>query len=550
VTRRTTVGFGLALAFVSVLGAACSTILGLEAPPASSRDGGPSDATIAAENGAGADGSVDVATDAGLDGPDTALVMCQPLDAGDGATTYFPMTQAVVDEAGTYAWSFFDTTPLGSASFAGGTFDGTYLYFAGRGNGILRLDPGGSFEDKGSWAYFSPLPSTTPAGFNGAVYDGTRYVYFVPSSLGGPGTTAPTSVVVRYDTAGAGFKVPSSWAAFDMSTLSADGGPVTAGFLGGGFDGRYVYFVPHNDGVPDGRVVRFDTTVEDAGGPDAAAPEAGAEGGVGATDSGSDGAPDGGEDGAGEAGRAPEGGIEAGGSWAFEPQLWTTFNAATLDPAAVGFAGAVFDGTALYFVPNVNDVYDAEVSGGTSGTVVRLLTADGGFVDAASWSTFDVTKINGLATNFYGGAFADGHLYLAPRGEGIATRFDTSSTQLNTASAWETYDTTRATTAPDGSIAQFAGAAYDGRFVYYVPGRTGLSFVLRYDTWSTFGADCAWSAIDLGQLDAGSITFYIGAVFDGQYVYLIPDGSRLFARFRARTPGPLPDLPFFHGSFL
>src|SRR5262245_51480414 len=37
---------------------------------------------------------------------------------------------------------------------------------------------------------------------------------------------------------------PSKWAAFDVSTVN----PKAKGFIGAGFDGRYLYLVPYNNG--------------------------------------------------------------------------------------------------------------------------------------------------------------------------------------------------------------------------------------------------------------------------------------------------------------
>jgi hypothetical protein len=556
-----------ALATASVCAAACSTILGLEPPPQPGDGGTTADApgppdgavvpdttpdTVAADShpvspgeaappdatldsGANADANADTAfpPEAAADAP----VVCQPLSAGDGATTYNALEQVTPADGGVPTWSFFDSTSISGPTFGGGTFDGTYVYFAGRGTSLTRYDPSGSFTDPGSWIVYAPRQlSGFSVGFVGAVYDGSRYVYFIPSTGGTPST--PSSIVARYDTQAAGFNQPSSWGTFDTSVLSAEGGALTSGFFGAGFDGRYLYLVPRNDGVPDGRVVRFDALLVDAG----------------ALDAGADA-----HDAAPEVGVVSEAGPAFDSGWPFEPTLWTTFDLTALDPTAAGFAGAVFDGRSVYLVPNVNDAFDAQVNGGTSGTVARL-RADldgGGFADAASWSTFDLTHVNGLATNFMGGAFDGRYLYLAPRGSGIALRFDTTASQLGNpeagAPAWDTYDVTRVTPA-DGSVPEYAGTAYDGRFVYYVPTRSGTTLVARYDTWSTFSADCAWSTIDLNQLgDAGPIGAagpFVGAVFDGQYVYLVPSGSHTFARFYAKAPSELPSLPAHHGSFL
>jgi hypothetical protein len=43
---------------------------------------------------------------------------------------------------------------------------------------------------------------------------------------------------------------------------------------------------------------------------------------------------------------------------------------------------------------------------------------------------------------------------------------------------------------------------------------------------------------------------YRGAVFDGEYVYLVPSGRSVVTRFDAKSPPGMPGLPAFHGSFL
>jgi hypothetical protein len=96
---------------------------------------------------------------------------------------------------------------------------------------------------------------------------------------------------------------------------------------------------------------------------------------------------------------------------------------------------------------------------------------------------------------------------------------------------------------------------YDGRFVYFSPsGVTGTSFatLARYDTLSSFNADCAWTTLDLSQLvDGGtSLTNLNSMVFDGQYLYLIPDEDGIVARFRAKSASSMPLPPPFYGSFL
>jgi hypothetical protein len=41
---------------------------------------------------------------------------------------------------------------------------------------------------------------------------------------------------------------------------------------------------------------------------------------------------------------------------------------------------------------------------------------------------------------------------------------------------------------------------------------------------------------------------YYGAVYDGQYLYLVPKGTWV-ARFDTKTPGSMPALTGYNGSF-
>jgi hypothetical protein len=162
-----------------------------------------------------------------------------------------------------------------------------------------------------------------------------------------------------------------------------------------------------------------------------------------------------------------------------------------------------------------------------------------------------LTTVNGLAGNFVGGAFDGRYVYFAPRGSAIVARLDTTAKRFASIASWATYDVTRVVASGDVGGAEYAGAAFDGRFVYFVPTGGGATILVRYDTQSTFTDDCAWSTVDLAKYagDAGAVS-YVGAVFDGQYLYLIPDGHLAVARFNAKTPSSMPALPAFHGSFL
>jgi hypothetical protein len=503
--RSSTRAFLVVLAGVAAV--ACSAILGLEPPPAAPDDAGTADASFDAGG-----------LDAGVFDTGTAPPLCVDLDAGEGGSAYAPLA----DPPG--GWAFFDTATIAArvAQFAGGTFDGRYVYLAPSTNGVVaRVDtsaPGG-FTLSGSWSTFdtATLPNDAggPRAYSGAAFDG-RYVYFVPHAS----VATYGGVVARFDST-ADFANAASWSTFDMSSLGADGGASPKGFAGATSDGRYLYFVPDvDDGGPNGRVVRFDSTPVDSGAKDAGLlplPDAGL----------------------GDAGllTLPSLSPFANGN------LWSAFDVSTTNDAATGFVGAAFDGTSVYFVPYDNG---GPVNGGLSSILARYRT-DGGFGAAGSWASLDMTTVNGEAVSFAGAAYDGRYVYFVPHSRGVAVRFDTRAAKFNAQSAWSAYDIGRVAVEAGASLA-FYGAAFDGRFVYYVPSAAGFGTVVRYDTLATFGADCAWSSVDLTQVNPDAAG-YTGAVFDGEFLYLVPHANGIVARFDAKSPAAMPALPAFHGSF-
>jgi hypothetical protein len=510
----------------------------------------------------------------------TPVPICVAADASiDGVVWSSLLSTASTDAGG--AWDWFNMAAIDAGVgagphevFSGGVFDGHYVYFAGRSAAVMRYDPqnDAGFGSPASWTYFDVATAIhAPGGFEGAIFDG-RFVYFIPYG-GSPRYT----LVARFDTAAPSqsFTDVTAWSTFDLGFLGADAGPdgatATAGFFGGSFDGRYVYLAPHSDGTgtADGWAVRYDTQAPELDAGDDAAEDAGHDGGDAgdaghdAGDAGDAGQKDAGVD-AGDAGEdaeapdaeapdaeAPEAGAVAGLGFT-NPAAWQTFNVGTVNDAGIGFSGTVFDGKAVYFIPTSNNVYMNEVHGGASGILARYLT-DGGFTNHTAWQTFDLTYVNGFAADFVGAAFDGRYIYLVPAGYGVTVRFDTSSAAIDAGAAWESYDITRAVT-EDAAARTFQGASFDGRFIYYLPvyttGKAPFVTVVRYDTQSTFTADCAWSAVDLTQIDAGAPPPPLsGGIFDGQYLYLIPNAGGVVGRFLARTPGAPPGLLGENGSF-
>jgi hypothetical protein len=376
-----------------------------------------------------------------------------------------------------------------------------------------------------NWSIYSV--GVNPPAFQGGTYDG-RYVYFSPSGY----------PVERYDTRG-GFTAPGSWTAYDP-TLVIDGG--SNSFRGAAFDGRYVYVIPTSTGA--NVVFRYDSTAAfdsqsswQGFGISAAFPTTGAF--AGAT-----------FDGRylylvptvnGVTAR-----FDTHGTFG-SPTSWSIFDLQTVNAQLVGLSGGLFDGRYVYYVPDINF---AGSDGATvaAGVMVRYDTM-APFATGTSWSAFDVTSLNSEAGGFIGGAFDGRYIYLAPYSNvlGYVARFDTkTATSLSDKAAWSFFSANMVNSNADG----FAGAAFDGRYVYFVPNTASVAdgLVARFDTTGTFDDAAAWSTFDQTQLNANAIQFW-GAVFDGQFLYFVPDSTGVVTRFEARDSPSMPKLPGFSGSF-
>jgi hypothetical protein len=187
-------------------------------------------------------------------------------------------------------------------------------------------------------------------GYFGGSFDG-RHVYFAPANVNAP--------EVRYDTQAA-FTAPEAWQTYNLANAAA-GNANAKGYLGSVFDGKALYNVPFSatDGSPlTGVVARYDPALpfDNAGG-DAGWTYFNAKNALGATASGFAGGV--------EDGRyvyfVPWSSGTSGTVWRYDNQSpfnvagsWSSFNFSTLEPKAKGYAGGVFDGRYVYFVPIYN----------------------------------------------------------------------------------------------------------------------------------------------------------------------------------------------------
>ena len=331
------------------------------------------------------------------------------------------------------SWSVYDTTAVNANSkgFRGAVFDGRYIYFAPNNNGasfgqVTRYDTTGSFTAAGSWSvYDTTAVNANSKGFFGAVFDG-RYIYFAPNNNG-----AYFGQVTRYDTTGS-FTAAGSWSVYDTTAVNAN----SKGFQGAVFDGRYIYFVPYNNGAYSGQVTRYDTT----------------------------------------------GSFTAAGSW-------SVYDTTAVNANSKAFYGAVFDGRYIYFAPNYNGAY--------FGQVTRYDTT-GSFTAAGSWSVYDTTAVNANSKGFVGAVFDGRYIYFVPYNNGAysgqVTRYDTTGS-FTAAGSWSVYDTT----AVNANSKGFYGAVFDGRYIYFVPYNNGAysGQVTRLNGW-VGGIDALLGAKMLG----------------------------------------------------
>jgi hypothetical protein len=387
-----------------------------------------------------------------------------------------------------------DGGPISDAGDGGATPDG--------GDGGGTPDGGGTtwsaLNDPSAWEFFST--GNVPTGdagadlsFAGAAFDG-RFVYFAPTA----------SVVLRYDTQSSSpFTAPAAWSAFDTRNLT---GLTSETFAGATFDGRYMWFVPNHMVIPGGTsdepsgvVVRYDT-----------------QSASGFTSSAS----------------------------------WSTFDTTTLQTGAGhpanGFSGATFDGTRMYFVPNLGAQGYPPDAGGEirSGIVARFdpsVDAGAGEVNdagvasigaPAQWSTFDVASTNAAAGGFTRGVFDGTYVYLVPYRDlasnvydGTVARLDTTAS-FESANSWSTIDLAQDVVS---KAVGFGGGAFDGRSIYLAPADGSYTVAAQYDTTLAFGVGNSWATYDLSPLFAGApdagaglAPRFTGLTFDGRYIYFPP----------------------------
>ena len=282
-----------------------------------------------------------------------------------------------------------------------------------------------------------------------------RFIYFIPLNNG-----EFFGQVVRYDPQRA-FDDPDAWSGFDSTQLDAG----SRGFIDAVFDGRYLYLVPFCRGMHHGQVTRYDTRA------------------------------------------------------AFDdPAGWSVFDTMTVHPHSRGFVSGCFDGRYLYLAPYQLDFTTHH------GQITRYDT-QAGFSDPAAWQVFDTASVHPDSRGFHSAVHAGNHVYFVPyfRGakqySGVLARLD-RRLPFTSPEAWECFDLTSV----DAGFKGFIGGAYRDGMLYLAPYMDGIDRhgrVVRFDTTAGLSDPQAWTGFDCAQVDAGSRGFF-GAVCDSRYLYLVP----------------------------
>jgi hypothetical protein len=198
---------------------------------------------------------------------------------------------------------------------------------------------------------------------------------------------------------------------------------------------------------------------------------------------------------------------------------WTTF---AMPDGAGGFGGGILAGNRLIVVPLARQ----QMPFGS----LRSYDTTMGFDDTAAWESFDLKTVNPGATGYFGAAFDGRYVYFAPYSTSLLARWD-SQKSFTDPSAYQFHDL--------GQTGMLT-AGFDGHSLYLVPFYNGTTHqpigkIVRYDVSKSFDMGNSYTSFDLSTKNANAKNF-VGAVFDGTYLYLSPGAFGVTARFQVAKP--------------
>lgn len=212
------------------------------------------------------------------------------------------------------------------------------------------------------------------------------------------------------------------------------------------------------------------------------------------------------------------------------------FDAAGTDGLnSIGYFGAVFDGRYVYFSPEQKNRDE------THGVVLRYDT-HGDFKSRSSYAAYDASQTSGMPTRgYYGAAFDGRYVYFVPRQLDMreyhthVLRYDTRL-DFKDPAAWQAHDA--------GSRHSSQGCAFDGRFLYFCPGFSGdpdteatrSGQVLRLDTRGDFQSSDSYRSVDISRFLGEEAKCFDGGAFDGRYIYFVPIETNTVVRYDTRAP--------------
>jgi len=238
--------------------------------------------------------------------------------------------------------------------FVSGTFDGRYLSLAPyqcsrtQYNGrMVQYDTKKEFTKASGWKMFnSELKWPESRGFHGAIST-NEHTYFIPYLRE---NSDYHGFLVRHEQNTA-FDDPQNWSCIDLTSIH----PMAKGYVGGCFDGRYLYLAPYLNGIErHGLVLIADTTKN-----------------------------------------------------VLDPKNWKSFDMASIHPDNRGYFGAVVHGEFVYMLPH------CKAEGIYHGRLVRYDRRIN-FQDLNAWQTFDTTESQPKSRGYMGCAVIGNDMYLAP----------------------------------------------------------------------------------------------------------------------------------------